>query len=877
MQPQTQNSGGFKARLARAWEAIVRKPVYLVFCLVILAAFGVGAWYGSRHGGRAGTAKARPILHYVDPMNPAHTSKEPGIAPCGMRMEPVYADGEGQEAPPANLPPGTVKITPQKQQFIGVRLGVVAKGPYIHTLRALGKVAIDETRVYRVNSFVEGWILKVFDNSTGSLVMKDEPLATFYSRDFLTAQQSYLYSLSVMDRFRKGDQYTDNQMVTTTGQIRGAEENLENLGMGKTQIKELARTRRLTQDIFLRAPVTSFVLTRNVSPGQKISKNDELYKLADLSRVWILADLYENEMRYIRPGLKVLTTLPNQDRTLWATVSEILPTFDPVTRTLKVRLETDNFDYSLKPEMFVDLEFPLNLPETVTVPVDAILDTGLKKTVFVDRGNGYFEPRQVETGWRFGDRVEIRQGLEPGDKIVVSGNFLIDSESRMRLAAAGMFGEVARDPVCGLNVDQSKAKAAGLQSPCNQKTYSFCSEGCKEHFEQNPQRYIEKKAGSPENMAEKTPGPVKDPVCGHDVDVTEAKVKGLTSERQGQTFYFCQYACNKAFDKDPERYLAKAPADQEPTKSSVAKDPVSGVEVDPGYATALGLKRERQGKTYYFRQAATMQQFDQDPQGYISKLASSPAPGSTQGLQASKNGDQPKDETAALKGPHYLVKAYNLDKHIDLPESPTETPVMDKDPVCGLKLGEDVVRGIIYKTAYKGKLYFFCSEDCKFAFDRDPDGYVRKLASGPAPPPAPAGAQDPTAAMHMAKPAAPPGAPGQEKDPVCGMGLGQGSDHDLGLKTDYQGKTYYFCSPQCQQEFTKDPPRYLNKIIGKIFAPPPPIPPGAPPPPNISAPPAPSPGLTAPGGKQVPQRVLRARKAAPPGNQPPPAEGPRHD
>ena len=122
-------------------------------------------------------------------------------------------------------------------------------------------------------------------------------------------------------------------------------------------------------------------------------------------------------------------TLPNQNQTLWATVSEILPVFDPVTRTLKVRLETDNLDYRLKPDMFVDVEFPLNLPETVTVPVDAILDSGLKKTVFVDRGNGYFEPRKVETGWRFGDRVEILKGLEPGEKIVISGNFLIDSES----------------------------------------------------------------------------------------------------------------------------------------------------------------------------------------------------------------------------------------------------------------------------------------------------------------------------------------------------------------------------------------------------------------------------------------------------------------
>ena len=266
-------------------------------------------------------------------------------------------------------------------------------------------------------------------------------------------------------------------MITTSAQIRGAEENLENLGMSKLQIKELARTRRLTQDIFLSAPVTSFVLTRNVSQGQKFSRNEDLYKLADLSHVWIMADLYDNEAKYAPAGAKVRVIPPKENQTLWARVSDILPQVDPVTRTFKVRLEADNLDYILRPDMFVDLEFPVNLPAAVTVPVDAILDTGLKKTVFVDRGNGYFEPREVAIGWRFGDRVEIVKGLEPGEKIVVSGNFLIDSESRMRLAAAGMFGEVTKDPVCGLNVDESKAKAAGFQSHVQRPDLLFLLRG----------------------------------------------------------------------------------------------------------------------------------------------------------------------------------------------------------------------------------------------------------------------------------------------------------------------------------------------------------------------------------------------------------------
>ena len=154
-------------------------------------------------GTASGAAGESRILHYVDPMNPAHTSPEPGLAPCGMKMEPVYADGEGQ-TPAASLPPGAVKISPEKQQLIGVRVAVVEKAPYTHTLRTLGKVAVDETRIYRLNAFVDGWILKTFNNSTGSLVMKDEPLASFYSRDFLTAQQAYFYALDTLDRLKQG-------------------------------------------------------------------------------------------------------------------------------------------------------------------------------------------------------------------------------------------------------------------------------------------------------------------------------------------------------------------------------------------------------------------------------------------------------------------------------------------------------------------------------------------------------------------------------------------------------------------------------------------------------------------------------------------------
>ena len=167
------------------------------------------------------------------------------------------------------------------------------------------------------------------------------------------------------------------------------------------------------------APETGFIVARNVSPGQQFEKGFEWYRIADLSKVWILADLYGMEARHFRPGMSVKVSLPDQGKSFPARVSNVLPQFDPSTRTLKLRLETDNPGFTLRPDMFVDVELPVQMPPALTVPADAILDSGLKKTVFVDRGNGFFEPREVKTGWRLGNRVEILQGLSAGERIAL--------------------------------------------------------------------------------------------------------------------------------------------------------------------------------------------------------------------------------------------------------------------------------------------------------------------------------------------------------------------------------------------------------------------------------------------------------------------------
>jgi RND family efflux transporter MFP subunit len=377
-------------------------------------------------------------------------------------------------------------ITPEKQQVIGVQLGQVERKAVSRVLRTVGRVAADETRIYRIPAATPGWIEQALPNTVGSLVQKDERLASFYAREILGAQQAYFYALDAKDRFVQ-QRATEAQMASTNVQVQSSIDNLRALGMTASQIEELGRQRERVYTIDLRAPASGFILVRNVSQGQRFEPGDELYVIADLRRVWVLADLFEADRGDFTPGRTV--RVRHQGATFDAQVSRVPPQFDRDASTIKVRLELDNLGYRLKPGMFVDVEFPLDLPPTLAVNADAVVDSGLRKTVFVDRGDGYFEPRRVETGRRLGDQVEITKGLMEGERIVTSGTFLIDSESRMTAAADGIFGAAAEDPVCGMQVDEKRAGAAGRTSQHEGRMYYFCADACKKQFDADPSRF----------------------------------------------------------------------------------------------------------------------------------------------------------------------------------------------------------------------------------------------------------------------------------------------------------------------------------------------------------------------------------------------------
>ncbi|MBZ5725622.1 MAG: efflux RND transporter periplasmic adaptor subunit [Acidobacteriia bacterium] len=410
--------------------------------LVTLAAGGflAGNWYHQQGAPvQAGAAPSRKILHYVCPMHPQYTSDKPGVSPCcGMRLEPVYESGEKAAGEISTLlPPGAVDIGPAQQQRIGVRVGAVERSAGTHTLRLFGAVVPAENNVYKLNAGIEGHFRAVSDATTGSLVKKDEWLATFFASDARSAIQTFIVTIETVERQKKSGADNPLLMKIAVQSADQAAERLITLGMSPVQIAEIRRTRETPNEIRITAPVNGFVIARNVSLGQRFDKGEEWYRIADLSKVWILADVFENDARYLRPGARVQVSLPGRQTTLSATVDKVLPQFDGATRTSKVRLVADNPGYVLRPAMFVDVAVSVAFPPTLSVPADAVLDTGLARTVFVDRGNGIFEPRPVETGWRFSGRIEIVKGLAEGERIAVSGGFLLDSESRIRLGAAG--------------------------------------------------------------------------------------------------------------------------------------------------------------------------------------------------------------------------------------------------------------------------------------------------------------------------------------------------------------------------------------------------------------------------------------------------------
>jgi len=430
----------------------MRKAFYL---LPLVAALIAGFAFGRlRPASKPGNV--RQVLYYVDPMHPAYRSNKPGIAPdCGMDLVPVYAEDPAKMMAESSSSRGGMKIDTSVQQLYGIGTEKAQMNTGQGAIRVFGRVVPDETRVYQVNFGTDGYVKSTKDDAVGNFVKKDQHLAVVYSPEFLSVIGGYLSANERAAGGLQGDKaptVKDNSSANTnTASAQARADRLRNLGMSDTQIEELGATRKIPEDVYVVAPTDGFILARDISPGRRFERHNELYKIADLSHVWIMADVFGKDAQSFRPGASAKIILASAGKSFMARVSSVPPEVDPVSHVLKVRLEADNPGFAMRPDMFVNVEVQVTLPAGLTVPADALLDTGLSKRVFVEISEGHFESREVETGWRLGDRVQIAKGLKEGDSVVSSGTFLVDSESRLEMA------KVSGKPVDGR---QGEMKAA---------------------------------------------------------------------------------------------------------------------------------------------------------------------------------------------------------------------------------------------------------------------------------------------------------------------------------------------------------------------------------------------------------------------------------
>jgi membrane fusion protein, copper/silver efflux system len=489
------------------------KRILSVVVIGLLMAFSYIAGWHHRGRGATATANTRHVLYWVDPMHPDYKSDHAGIAPdCGMQLEPVYAEpAASTTVSAAPLPPGAVGIDLEKQQLFGIRVAAAEKTTGREQLRVLGRVAPEDTRTYRITSGSDGFIRETYSDSVGELVKKDQKLATSYMGETLAVASGFLAAIAGTPGAGKDGNRTIPYPGAVSKQgfssLQGYTDRLRNLGISEAQIKEMAESRQLPQTVDIVSPADGFIIARSISPGQHFDRSMELYRIADLSKVWIVADIFDSEAHNFRPGDIVRVTLSGQGKTFTARVSNVLPEVDPATRTLKLRLEAENPGFALRPDMFVDVELPVAMPVGLTVPLDAVIDSGREQRVFVERSRGMFEPRQVRTGWRVGDRVEIVQGLAEGERVVSAGTFLVDSESRLKSVQSApkvqpqpkvppkskmgtaVSANTVKDAACGMTIDKAQAIAKGHTLTRDGVTYYFCSDRCKRKFSSQPEPY----------------------------------------------------------------------------------------------------------------------------------------------------------------------------------------------------------------------------------------------------------------------------------------------------------------------------------------------------------------------------------------------------
>jgi Cu(I)/Ag(I) efflux system membrane fusion protein len=366
------------------------------------------------------------------------TTKAGDASMKGMENMPGMEGMTGMQGM-SGMAPGVVMVSPEKQQLMGVRIATVEKRPMVRTVRTVGTITYDETKVTHVHSKIEGWIDKLYVNYTGKLVEKGQPLFTIYSPDLLATQQEYL--LAVKGRERLSASSVPEVRSGAESLVEASKRRLALWDISENQIRELEEKGEAQRTLTLYAPHSGFVIKKEANQGMRIMPDKELYTIADLSTVWVNVDIYESEIPFVRPGQRASVTLSyDPSVTFSGKVSYIYPYVDEKTRTAKARLDVPNPGFKLKPDMYVNAEIKIDGGRHLAIPEEAVLDSGMRKIVFIDKGNGHFEPKEVKLGAKLDGFYQVVSGLDEGQKIAASSAFLLDSESRLAEAMGAMAG-----------------------------------------------------------------------------------------------------------------------------------------------------------------------------------------------------------------------------------------------------------------------------------------------------------------------------------------------------------------------------------------------------------------------------------------------------